>query len=302
MIRWAYRELLFARQAKGGGSPLGAAAERHATRAQRRKRRRQGRGRGQGRRGAGRAVRKVSRGAPSKRGLHGRQGSELQVCTVPFGSEASMEEVDGHIARIWWLRRQVRADERHIFKSVTTLDDESATSILEESRWNVRRAVDAFYIHKCQAQQNEADEARARGDGGDGADKDLHGGDAALDAVLSCNLDGCCAISELTRCCRHANQGSPHPPRCARRRRKGHSRACRQDALGAVPPTGARSRVEARPSEGQQFNKFVDEVAAQPPRQRLGMGERRQVASADSSFWRNSKSTSRGAARRSCSE
>merc|ERR1712242_613531 len=40
-----------------------------------------------------------------------------------------------------------------ILKSITTLNDATVTRILEKSDWNLRRAIEAFYIAKYKTQE-----------------------------------------------------------------------------------------------------------------------------------------------------
>lgn len=72
-----------------------------------------------------------------------------------------------------------------ILKSITTLNDATVTRILEKSDWNLRRAIEAFYIAKYKTQEYlTKKEKQAKSGGGSkssksGGDKSSSKGDAA---------------------------------------------------------------------------------------------------------------------------
>merc|ERR1712048_893337 len=55
-----------------------------------------------------------------------------------------------------------------ILKSITTLNDATVTMILEKSDWNLRRAIEAFYIAKYKTQEyltKKEQSTKAKGNG-----------------------------------------------------------------------------------------------------------------------------------------
>merc|ERR1719192_2343335 len=110
--------------------------------------------------------------------------SSAEVCKLPIGTVVTVEEVDGRRARIsapnkGWLSlkasdgriilsrcnvksaamdkaihaERARQTKVLILKSITTLNDATVTRILEKSDWNLRRAIEAFYIAKYKTQE-----------------------------------------------------------------------------------------------------------------------------------------------------
>jgi len=107
-----------------------------------------------------------------------------EVCKLPIGTVVTVAEIDGRRARIsapsqGWLslhasdgrvilqRTHIKSEmmdkaihaERArqtkilILKSITTLNDATVSRILEKSDWNLRRAIEAFYIAKYKTQE-----------------------------------------------------------------------------------------------------------------------------------------------------
>jgi len=114
----------------------------------------------------------------------GKELSSKEVCKLPIGTVVTVEEVDGRRARITspsqgWLSlhasdgriilersnvksaamdkaihaERARQTKVLILKSITTLNDATVTRILEKSDWNLRRAIEAFYIAKYKTQE-----------------------------------------------------------------------------------------------------------------------------------------------------
>merc|ERR1712190_521503 len=110
--------------------------------------------------------------------------SSAGVCKLPIGTVVTVEEIDGRRARIsapnkGWLSlkasdgriilsrcnvksaamdkaihaERARQTKVLILKSITTLNDATVTRILEKSGWNLRRAIEAFYIAKYKTQE-----------------------------------------------------------------------------------------------------------------------------------------------------
>eukprot|EP01084_Bolivina_argentea_P309266 534946_1 len=116
-----------------------------------------------------------------------KTGNELtskEVCKLPIGSVVTVEEIEGRRCRIsapneGWLSlhasdgrtilqrgnvksaamdkaihaERARQTKVLILKSITTLNDATVTRILEKSDWNLRRAIEAFYIAKYKTQE-----------------------------------------------------------------------------------------------------------------------------------------------------
>merc|ERR1712244_19809 len=107
-----------------------------------------------------------------------------EVCKLPIGTVCTVEEIDGRRCRIsspsaGWLSlhasdgrvilqrcnvksaamvkaihaERARQTKVLILKSITTLNDATVTRILEKSDWNLRRAIEAFYIAKYKTQE-----------------------------------------------------------------------------------------------------------------------------------------------------
>mmetsp|Transcript_57429 Transcript_57429/g.51720 ORF Transcript_57429/g.51720 Transcript_57429/m.51720 type:complete len:587 (+) Transcript_57429:206-1966(+) len=148
-----------------------------------------------------------------------KEGKELssgEVCKLPIGTVVRVINIEGRRAQIdqpnkGWLslhasdgrtilqRANVKSDmmdkaihaERArqtkvlILKSITTLNDATVTRILEKSDWNLRRAIEAFYIAKYKTQEYlTKKEKQAKSGGGSkssksGGDKSSSKGDAA---------------------------------------------------------------------------------------------------------------------------
>merc|ERR1712174_97763 len=110
--------------------------------------------------------------------------ASAEVCKLPIGTIVVVEEIDGRRARIsspnnGWLSihasdkrvilqrsnvkspamdkaihaERARQTKVLILKSITTLNDATVTRILEKSDWNLRRAIEAFYIAKYKTQE-----------------------------------------------------------------------------------------------------------------------------------------------------
>merc|ERR1712048_1045857 len=110
--------------------------------------------------------------------------SSSEVCKLPIGTVVTVEEIDGRRARVsapnkGWLSlkasdgrvilsrcnvksaamdkaihaERARQTKVLILKSITTLNDATVTRILEKSDWNLRRAIEAFYIAKYKTQE-----------------------------------------------------------------------------------------------------------------------------------------------------
>eukprot|EP00486_Rosalina_sp_Unknown_P014475 CAMPEP_0201594216 /NCGR_PEP_ID=MMETSP0190_2-20130828/191600_1 /ASSEMBLY_ACC=CAM_ASM_000263 /TAXON_ID=37353 /ORGANISM="Rosalina sp." /LENGTH=486 /DNA_ID=CAMNT_0048053743 /DNA_START=586 /DNA_END=2046 /DNA_ORIENTATION=+ len=147
-----------------------------------------------------------------------KEGKELssgEVCKLPIGTVVRVINIEGRRAQIdqpnkGWLslhasdgrtilqRANVKSDmmdkaihaERArqtkvlILKSITTLNDATVTRILEKSDWNLRRAIEAFYIAKYKTQEYlTKKEKQAKSGGGKSSkssgDKSAAKGDAA---------------------------------------------------------------------------------------------------------------------------
>jgi len=107
-----------------------------------------------------------------------------EVGKIPIGTVVTIEEISGRRARIstplqgWCslfakdgrlilqkestkskeMDEAVAAERTHqtkilILKSITTLNDATVIRILEKSDWNLRRAIEAFYIAKFKTQE-----------------------------------------------------------------------------------------------------------------------------------------------------
>jgi len=107
-----------------------------------------------------------------------------EVCKLPIGTVVTVNEIDGRRARVTspskgWLSlhasdgriilqrssvksaamdkaihaERARQTKVLILKSITTLNDATVTRILEKSDWNLRRAIEAFYIAKYKTQE-----------------------------------------------------------------------------------------------------------------------------------------------------
>merc|ERR1711920_243123 len=124
--------------------------------------------------------------------------ASAEVCKLPIGTIVVVEEIDGRRARIsspnnGWLSihasdkrvilqrsnvkspamdkaihaERARQTKVLILKSITTLNDATVTRILEKSDWNLRRAIEAFYIAKYKTQEYlTKKEKSAKGKGG----------------------------------------------------------------------------------------------------------------------------------------
>merc|ERR1711902_126512 len=110
--------------------------------------------------------------------------SSKEVCKLPIGTVVTVVEIDGRRARVTspsrgWLSlhasdgriilqrsntksaamdkaihaERARQTKVLILKSITTLNDATVTRILEKSDWNLRRAIEAFYIAKYKTQE-----------------------------------------------------------------------------------------------------------------------------------------------------
>merc|ERR1712173_564271 len=125
--------------------------------------------------------------------------SSGEVCKLPIGTVVTVEEIDGRGARIsapnkGWLSikasdgrlilsrcnvksaamdkaihaERARQTKVLILKSITTLNDATVTRILEKSDWNLRRAIEAFYIAKYKTQEyltKKEASSKAKGNG-----------------------------------------------------------------------------------------------------------------------------------------
>merc|ERR1712228_795329 len=124
--------------------------------------------------------------------------SSAEVCKLPIGTVVTVEEIDGRRARVTapnngWLSlkasdgrvilskcnvksaamdkaihaERARQTKVLILKSITTLNDATVTRILEKSDWNLRRAIEAFYIAKYKTQEylTKKKEWKAKGNG-----------------------------------------------------------------------------------------------------------------------------------------
>jgi len=114
----------------------------------------------------------------------GKELSSKEVCKLPIGTVVTVDHVEGRRARITspsqgWLSlhasdgriilertnvkspamdkaihaERARQTKVLILKSITTLNDATVTRILEKSDWNLRRAIEAFYIAKYKTQE-----------------------------------------------------------------------------------------------------------------------------------------------------
>lgn len=114
----------------------------------------------------------------------GKELSSAEVCKLPIGTVVTVEEISGRRARVsspslGWLSlhasdgriilersnvksvamdkaihaERARQTKVLILKSITTLNDATVTRILEKSDWNLRRAIEAFYIAKYKTQE-----------------------------------------------------------------------------------------------------------------------------------------------------
>merc|ERR1711920_891139 len=126
--------------------------------------------------------------------------SSAEVCKLPIGTVVTVEEIDGRRARVsapskGWLSlkasdgrvilsrcnvksaamdkaihaERARQTKVLILKSITTLNDATVTRILEKSDWNLRRAIEAFYIAKYKTQEyltKKEASSKAKGNGG----------------------------------------------------------------------------------------------------------------------------------------
>jgi len=110
--------------------------------------------------------------------------SSKEVCKLPIGTVVTVVEIEGRRARVsapskGWLSlhasdgrvilqksnvksaamdkaihaERARQTKVLILKSITTLNDATVTRILEKSDWNLRRAIEAFYIAKYKTQE-----------------------------------------------------------------------------------------------------------------------------------------------------
>merc|ERR1719361_1271345 len=110
--------------------------------------------------------------------------SSKEVCKLPIGTVVTVVEIKGRRARVTapskgWLSlhasdgrvilqrssvksaamdkaihaERARQTKVLILKSITTLNDATVTRILEKSDWNLRRAIEAFYIAKYKTQE-----------------------------------------------------------------------------------------------------------------------------------------------------
>merc|ERR1719192_2606474 len=110
--------------------------------------------------------------------------SSKEVCKLPIGTVVTVVEIEGRRARVTspskgWLSlhasdgriilqrssvksaamdkaihaERARQTKVLILKSITTLNDATVTRILEKSDWNLRRAIEAFYIAKYKTQE-----------------------------------------------------------------------------------------------------------------------------------------------------
>eukprot|EP01084_Bolivina_argentea_P274290 467479_1 len=116
-----------------------------------------------------------------------KSSKELQsseIAKLPIGTVCTVDEIDGRRARIssphegWCslsasdgrmilqrsnvksaaMDKAIHAERARqtkvlILKSITTLNDATVTRILEKSDWNLRRAIEAFYIAKYKTQE-----------------------------------------------------------------------------------------------------------------------------------------------------
>merc|ERR1711920_576922 len=130
--------------------------------------------------------------------------SSAEVCKLPIGTVVTVEEIDGRRARVSApnegglslkasdgriilqrssvksaaMDKAIHAERARqtkvlILKSITTLNDATVTRILEKSDWNLRRAIEAFYIAKYKTQEyltkkekNGKDKGAKSGDNG----------------------------------------------------------------------------------------------------------------------------------------
>jgi len=125
--------------------------------------------------------------------------SSKEVCKLPIGTVVTVVEIDGRRARVTspsrgWLSlhasdgriilqrsntksaamdkaihaERARQTKVLILKSITTLNDATVTRILEKSDWNLRRAIEAFYIAKYKTQEyltKKEQSTKAKGNG-----------------------------------------------------------------------------------------------------------------------------------------
>jgi len=141
--------------------------------------------------------------------------SSGEVCKLPIGTVVRVVTINGRRAEIdqpnkGWLslhasdgrvilqRANVKSDmmdkaihaERArqtkvlILKSITTLNDATVTRILEKSDWNLRRAIEAFYIAKYKTQEYlTKKEKQAKSGGGSKSSKSGGGSSSSKDAA-----------------------------------------------------------------------------------------------------------------------
>jgi len=125
--------------------------------------------------------------------------SSKEVCKLPIGTVVTVVEIEGRRARVTspskgWLSlhasdgriilqrssvksaamdkaihaERARQTKVLILKSITTLNDATVTRILEKSDWNLRRAIEAFYIAKYKTQEyltKKEASSKAKGNG-----------------------------------------------------------------------------------------------------------------------------------------
>merc|ERR1719228_240338 len=125
--------------------------------------------------------------------------SSKEVCKLPIDTVVTVVEIDGRRARVTspsrgWLSlhasdgriilqrsntksaamdkaihaERARQTKVLILKSITTLNDATVTRILEKSDWNLRRAIEAFYIAKYKTQEyltKKEQSTKAKGNG-----------------------------------------------------------------------------------------------------------------------------------------
>ena len=141
--------------------------------------------------------------------------SSGEVCKLPIGTVVRVVTINGRRAEIdqpnkGWLslhasdgrvilqRANVKSDmmdkaihaERArqtkvlILKSITTLNDATVTRILEKSDWNLRRAIEAFYIAKYKTQEYlTKKEKQAKSGGGSKSSKSGGSSSSSKDAA-----------------------------------------------------------------------------------------------------------------------
>merc|ERR1712008_384436 len=90
--------------------------------------------------------------------------SSEEVCKLPIGTVVTVEASDGRLilskcnVKSAAMDKAIHAERARqtkvlILKSITTLNDATVTRILEKSDWNLRRAIEAFYIAKYKTQE-----------------------------------------------------------------------------------------------------------------------------------------------------